>query len=260
MHGDCVAPEVCRCHFSFVGPGCDTACKCNMHSQCPGLHKLDVCVECRNNTAGEACGECEAGFVGDPRDGGDCESCRKYCNGMTEDCFGKRRLRDEGLLRPDDFADDRDVRVATPSAKLLRQLRKTGLHPERDEPVCVNCGGHTVGLRCERCEAGYFSMEDGECVRCQCNGHGDVCDRLTGEDCLCKNNTVSDLKPCHHANKPLCYEFQCNQCKGWLFKIISTSIEGWIVSGHHRIRDSSDIVEEGINAPVFAQPYGRVNK
>ena len=68
FHGDCVAPDVCRCHFSFVGHTCDTACKCNMHSACPGLHKLDVCVECKNNTAGDACGECKAGFVGDPRE------------------------------------------------------------------------------------------------------------------------------------------------------------------------------------------------
>ena len=92
-------------------------------------------------------------------------------------------------------------------------LRRAGLHPERDEPVCVNCGGNTMGLRCEWCKAGFFSSEGGDCVRCQCNGHGDVCDRLTGEDCECRNNTMSDLKPCHHAGKDSCYEFQCNQCK-----------------------------------------------
>ena len=158
-----------------------------------------------------------------PRDGGECVSCLEYCNGMTEHCFGKHRLLGEGVLHADDFGD-RDVRIQTPGAKWLgRNSGLLGLHPERDEPVCVNCGGNTVGLRCERCEAGYFSAEEGggECRRCRCNGHGDVCDRLTGEDCLCKNNTVSDLKPCHHASKTACYEFQCNRCKGWLFKRIS---------------------------------------
>ena len=92
---------------------------------------------------------------------------------------------------------------------------KGGLRPEDDDPVCVNCGGHTVGARCERCEAGFFAADGagGACRRCQCNGHGDVCDRLTGEDCECRNNTMSDLKACHHADKASCFEFQCNKCK-----------------------------------------------
>ena len=99
VHGDCVAPDVCRCRFSFVGPACDAACRCNMHSACPGLHRLDACLDCRNDTAGDACGECRAGFVGDPRDGGRCESCLEYCNGMSEECFAKDQLLEAGLLR-----------------------------------------------------------------------------------------------------------------------------------------------------------------
>ena len=66
-------------------------------------------------------------------------------------------------------------------------------------------------------------------------------------------------------NFPTCWHFLCQQLIPSEFfnnnlydsarERCSTSIEGWIVSGHHRIRDSSDIVEEGINTPVFAQPY-----
>ena len=121
VHGDCVAPGECHCHFSFVGRRCDTACRCNMHSDCPGVHALDACVECKNNTAGAACGDCEAGFVGDPRDGGSCESCLDYCGGMTEHCFGRRRLLDEGFAKPGDFEGGGDVRISIRDAKWLKE-------------------------------------------------------------------------------------------------------------------------------------------
>lgn len=56
VHGDCVAPGVCRCHFSFVGPTCATACRCHGHSDCAGEDRLDECTDCRDgiNDGGEA--------------------------------------------------------------------------------------------------------------------------------------------------------------------------------------------------------------
>ena len=62
------------CHFSYVGESCDTACKCNQHSECAGVDQLDVCLDCKNNTMGSQCQHCKPLFVGDPRNGNTCVS------------------------------------------------------------------------------------------------------------------------------------------------------------------------------------------
>ncbi len=49
-HGDCVAPNVCQCHFGYVGDNCSTECMCNKHSNCRSIHEKDVCLACQNNT------------------------------------------------------------------------------------------------------------------------------------------------------------------------------------------------------------------
>ena len=46
VHGDCQEPNVCRCHFGFVGSNCSIQCKCNGHSECAGPDQLDVCLDC----------------------------------------------------------------------------------------------------------------------------------------------------------------------------------------------------------------------
>ncbi len=63
-----------RCHFSYVGESCETLCKCNKHSECAGLNKLDICLNCQNNTMGSQCQFCKPFFVGDPRNGNSCVS------------------------------------------------------------------------------------------------------------------------------------------------------------------------------------------
>ncbi len=49
-HGDCIAPNVCRCHFGWVGHNCTTECQCNKHSNCESVAKKDNCTQCMNNT------------------------------------------------------------------------------------------------------------------------------------------------------------------------------------------------------------------
>ena len=50
VQGTCVAPNQCRCDFSYVGASCSRRCLCNGHSDCAGPDQLDVCLRCHNNT------------------------------------------------------------------------------------------------------------------------------------------------------------------------------------------------------------------
>ncbi len=50
VNGTCMSPGVCQCHFGFVGDNCSSQCSCNKHSNCAGVNKPDVCLECHNNT------------------------------------------------------------------------------------------------------------------------------------------------------------------------------------------------------------------
>lgn len=50
LNGTCVSPGVCLCHFGFVGDNCSLQCSCNKHSNCAGVTKPDVCLQCHNNT------------------------------------------------------------------------------------------------------------------------------------------------------------------------------------------------------------------
>ena len=58
-HGDCVEPEKCRCHFSYVGESCDISCECNGHSECESTTQRNKCLDCKNNTMGSQCQHCK---------------------------------------------------------------------------------------------------------------------------------------------------------------------------------------------------------
>ncbi len=172
---------------------------------------------------GEACQHCRPGFVGNPANGGECVPCLDYCSGKTADCFPKRALRASYLISNSQFSSVSDPSISLRSEmslRLLREKQETGMLPDVDEPVCVNCDGHTVGLRCEHCAHGYYVDSSSFCKPCECNGHGSVCDRHTGENCLCMNNTVTDLAECAALRRSRgahvsCRKFQCSKCKDY---------------------------------------------
>lgn len=89
VRGTCIEPNVCRCDFGYVGANCSIQCQCNGHSNCAGPDRLDVCLECHNNTMGPQCDKCLPLFVGNPADNGQCVPCLEYCNGHTRICINE---------------------------------------------------------------------------------------------------------------------------------------------------------------------------
>uniref|UniRef100_T1J097 Laminin subunit alpha n=1 Tax=Strigamia maritima TaxID=126957 RepID=T1J097_STRMM len=58
------------------------------------------------------------------------------------------------------------------------------------------CPQNYQGLSCEECAKGYYRSQQGPyggyCVPCQCHGHADSCDPITGKCFNCKYNTTGD--------------------------------------------------------------------
>lgn len=195
VHGDCLEPNVCRCHFGFVGANCSIQCKCNGHSECAGPEpdQLDVCLDCLNNTMGPQCTRCRPLFVGDPRNNGQCISCLEYCNGHTPVCHGHNlSLSNLPLQTTNELLLLQTVGWSkTAEAAWVRLI---GEGP-KTQAVCYSCSNSTMGEKCEECIPGNFrGVEDRRkpCRSCECHGHGDMCHPVTGESCNCQNNTESD--------------------------------------------------------------------
>lgn len=54
------------------------------------------------------------------------------------------------------------------------------------------------------------------CTPCNCHGHGDTCDPVTGDKCNCQNNTESETcggTPSNKNSVTPCYMVQCTKCK-----------------------------------------------
>ncbi|XP_054720538.1 multiple epidermal growth factor-like domains protein 8 [Uloborus diversus] len=207
VNGTCIEPDVCLCNFGYVGNNCSTTCKCNGHSNCPGPDKLDVCLECKNNTFGKHCEKCKPLFVGNPANGGKCVSCNDYCYTHSGICFSS------------DMANVTLNQVFNQS--LINEILEKTVEGPLDDAICIDCKNNTEGKRCDQCIIGYFKagedLEDG-CRPCECHGHGDSCNPINGENCNCQNNTENDRQCSQKNMKNLvhmtpCWQLQCSKCK-----------------------------------------------
>lgn len=200
IRGQCVRPKVCECHFGYVGSNCSIQCLCNGHSNCKGQDMLAECLNCHNNTMGAQCEKCRPLFVGDPRDGNKCIPCKEYCNGHTNICL---------------------VHDSDPAFFNMTEIELERNLPEGpvSNAVCLRCSNFTSGPRCNTCIMGYFRGTDDhqkKCRPCQCHGHGNICDPITGEKCNCGNNTESDGTCTSAGGKnsaQLCWSVQCSKCR-----------------------------------------------
>ncbi|XP_058820306.1 multiple epidermal growth factor-like domains protein 8 [Topomyia yanbarensis] len=199
VRGSCIEPDKCECDFGYVGANCSIQCLCNGHSKCAGPDQLDKCLQCHNNTLGKQCEKCMPFFVRDPRNNGECIPCSEFCYGHTDLCVSKEM---EPLVHN---------MSRTELAKFLTE------GPQSDA-LCLHCENFADGDRCDTCLAGYFrgvTIASDPCRPCQCHGHGDMCDPVTGEKCNCGNNTESD-NTCSAKGKNLaysCWSMQCTKCK-----------------------------------------------
>ncbi|KAK9888746.1 hypothetical protein WA026_000973 [Henosepilachna vigintioctopunctata] len=215
VRGQCVSPNKCLCDFGYVGANCSIQCQCNGHSNCEGPDKLDKCLECHNNTMGSQCEKCKQYFVGDPSNGGQCVPCLDYCHGHTANCV-------------ENTTDIESLGINS-SKEILMEGPKSNA-------VCLDCSNFTSGMRCDGCIPGHFRGSENHrdtCRPCDCHGHGDTCDPITGEQCNCKNNTESDVcggGAIKNSARP-CWMVQCSKCKEGYF--------GTPTSGHQCYKQMS---------------------
>ncbi|KAH9496424.1 Multiple epidermal growth factor-like domains protein 8, partial [Bulinus truncatus] len=190
VKGVCIKPDTCQCDFGYVGGNCSVECKCNKHSNCKSERENDKCLKCENNTQGERCEKCLRGFVGNPKDGDRCKPCREYCYNHTDNCMSR---------------DEYNYSLAGGS--------KSPTFFENTQAHCFHCEHNTTGEYCGTCIPGHFRRASeprtNPCRECQCNGHSNVCNADTGENCQCKNNTETN---CGEKDVE-CWKLQCASCK-----------------------------------------------
>ncbi|MPC59517.1 Multiple epidermal growth factor-like domains protein 8 [Portunus trituberculatus] len=218
--GTCVLPDVCACHFGYVGANCSTQCLCHGHSNCAGPDQLETCLQCHNNTTGATCHLCSPNFVGDPPNGVPCVSCRHHCHGHATLCVAP----DQAAAAA---AAGTNASLAGEEGTEAPEPPPLPPHGPGEDAECVQCANNTAGGRCQTCLEGFFrgskDLRRG-CRPCQCNGHGSTCDAVWGTGCDCGNNTETD-KQCLEGGKGRggggggagerdeeCWQHQCAKC------------------------------------------------
>lgn len=102
----------------------------------------------------------------------------------------------DGLyIRGSYFQPSLDVRLSN----VALDTALTSYVPNAAQALTVeqcHCPPNYKGTSCEECAAGYYRSATGPylgfCVPCQCNGHADTCDVVTGKCHNCQDNTFGD--------------------------------------------------------------------
>uniref|UniRef100_A0A8C8SLQ1 Laminin subunit alpha-2 n=1 Tax=Pelusios castaneus TaxID=367368 RepID=A0A8C8SLQ1_9SAUR len=178
--------EQCECPTGYIGLSCQSCalgyyrmkhvdlnvnearqliapcvpCQCNNHSETCDL-ETGMCLNCRDNTAGEHCSVCAPGYYGEVT--GSANDCSPCASTLSPSSFSPTCVLKDGH----DFH-------------------------------CDACLTGYEGQYCERCSLGYYGNPEvpgGSCQECQCNPNGSIhnnCDRVSGQ-CLCKQGVTGQL-------------------------------------------------------------------
>ncbi|XP_051863567.1 basement membrane-specific heparan sulfate proteoglycan core protein isoform X15 [Drosophila albomicans] len=163
--------EECRCPQGYIGLSCERCapgykrnpeeglylglcepCECNGHSsQCDA--ETGECLNCADNTEGENCEQCAAGYVGDATRGSSYD-CQPDSNGQQPQ---------PPPPRPDD-------------QRRCEYCNSDGTQSCRDG-YC-ECKPNVVGSRCDKCRDGTFGLSlytPNGCKECFCSGQSTQC-------------------------------------------------------------------------------------
>uniref|UniRef100_A0A8C1MUB0 Laminin, alpha 5 n=1 Tax=Cyprinus carpio TaxID=7962 RepID=A0A8C1MUB0_CYPCA len=210
--------EICLCPGNYLGDSCqkcspgyyrDTKglflgkcvpCNCNGHSnEC--LDGSGICVNCRHNTAGSHCEQCQGGFHGNNIVDGHAVSCSScpcplqvasnksvclissslpltYCFLCAPGYYGNPVVIGS-TCQPCNCNGNSDPNMVF-----------IDCHPLTGE--CQSCMHNSAGPHCEICAPGFYgdAITAKNCTRCNCSPCGTAhCDPHTGQ-CHCKPGVV----------------------------------------------------------------------
>lgn len=236
-------------------------CKCNGHaSECVRNDGGRLVCNCKHNTAGDDCQECQPFFNDRPwrrataDSANECLPCE--CNGKSAECYFDAELYRAtghgGHCR--NCADNTDgpncercldnyYRDPGASRCLPCLCNPVGsMSPQCDDRGMCACKPGVTGEKCDRCQPGHHSLTEAGCRQCSCSPSGSTqeCDVNTGQ-CRCKDNVEG---------------FSCDRCKLGYFNLDENNPQGCtpcFCFQHSSVCDSAD----GFSAHAIKSDFSR---
>ncbi|XP_060660311.1 protein draper isoform X5 [Drosophila nasuta] len=217
QHGECVAPEKCKCTEGYGGPVCNIICRCLNNSSCDS--DTGNCI-CAPGWTGVDCAEpCPDGFYG--------LECKERCQKSTHGNTTCDHITGEVVCRPGYLGLTCEHACPQglygPSCKLKCNCEHQGeCNPENGQCTCLpgwtgancnqSCPQDTYGAGCSqhcRCQNHRSCRKnDGHCI-CLPGWMGDNCgsicpEGLYGDYCMHSCDCPSSNFQCHAAQGCVC--------------------------------------------------------
>eukprot|EP00118_Oscarella_pearsei_P025062 m.307415 g.307415 ORF g.307415 m.307415 type:complete len:2013 (+) comp42255_c0_seq1:49-6087(+) len=249
--------ESCTCPEGHAGRSCESClpgytrmnpadgrfspcvlCSCSNHSETCDPETA-VCIGCRDDTAGDHCEVCAAGFYGNATQGtaNDCTACP--CPGTSEgEMFGSTCALVNGDIICSNcsrghegnqcercmdgfFGDPQGLRgggsTSCEDCRCNGNIDSMATGNCNTAGKCLKCIYNTEGRSCQRCKDGYFGNANiqGNCTQCDCHPDGvetGVCNDRTGV-CMCKENVAGgNCSQCEENYYGFVNNGQCRAC------------------------------------------------
>ncbi|KAM8822118.1 laminin subunit alpha-1 isoform 2-T2 [Synchiropus picturatus] len=257
------AVESCECPWGYSGTSCETCrpgfyrvagvlfggnclqCECHDHASHCDVH--GVCLDCSHNTTGAHCAQCLPGYYGDATEGSaeDCQRCPCPLTVSSNSFSPTCTLGESGHVLCDrcqeGYTGNNCERCSSGyygSPLLLGgscvrcecngnvNVDEEG-HCDSVTGECLLCHGHTAGIHCEVCEAGYYgdAVHAKNCTACACSEAGALSGRcdLTSGQCLCREHVTGRT---------------CDRCRAGFFGLRSSGV--CVACGCHRLGSLSE--------------------